>query len=165
MKRCNIFIWRGKPELKYFVDMCYFGLHSKYLLISQLEFPSTEAQFGNKFHKMPCSRLSSQNKCGGRSVKRSISQTNFNKRKGHNWFLSLLCCEGPPTQSLNGFGGNNNGRNCSVVSFSPLFNSRKAADSNEISLGEDDNDSSIEAENALESSEARNSKRICNGYR
>ena len=47
-----------------------------------------------------------------------------------------------------------------------LFNyPRKAADSNEISLGEDDNDSSIEAENALESSEARNSKRICNGYR
>ena len=50
------------------------------------------------------------------------------------------------------------------LSLSLLFNyPRKAADSNEISLGDDDDDddSSIEVENAQESSEARNSERVC----
>ena len=47
------------------------------------------------------------------------------------------------------------------LSLSPLLSSREAADSNEISSGEDGNDSSSEVENAEESSQARNSEGVC----
>ena len=86
--------------------------------------------YGWPLHKEPCSHLNSQNKCGDRSIKRSIRQTNFNKRRGHNWFLSLLCC-GDGHRSTEPFdprmvlAASNNGRNCSVVSHPSLALARQ----------------------------------------